>query len=339
MRYNVNMNENNNTSQAFSLKKGFFAQEIYDDYHSMDESASDNWGYKCTYQLLPHGLNGEHKFLQLDTMQLSYARRPGGMMHDTSTAKGSIVIATIEEVADKACFDRMKLQSGDILFFDDAKPFNLMSNDTFNFSVISIQKNSLGKLLPLFNKALNHRLKDKDNKLSILLYKTWKEFTEKNSEPNYKEAEKAIVKQIETFLENQTLIPSTLTRGEEIALAIRDQVYNHMDGNVSIGKFAKQYEVSEKTLQTSFKSLFGFTPKHFIRQLKLNLIHNELKESNPMQGTVSKIALKWGFKHMGQFSHYYTELFGENPSQTLKTDYRISIPIANSCVRRQEEII
>jgi len=44
-------------------------------------------------------------------------------------------------------------------------------------------------------------------------------------------------------------------------------------------------------------------------------------------------------KHMGQFSHYYTELFGENPSQTLKTDYRISIPIANSCVRRQEEII
>jgi len=261
------------------------------------------------------------------------------MMYDTSTAKGSIVIATIEEVADKACFDCMKLQSGDILFLDDSKTFNLMSNDTFIFSVISIQKSSLGKLLPLFNKALNHRLKDKGNKLSILLHKTWKEFTEKNSEPNYKAAEKAIVKQIETFLKNQTLIPSTLTRGEEIALAIRDQVYDHMDGNVSISTFAKQYGVSEKTLQTSFKSLFGFTPKHFIRQLKLNLIHNELKESNPMQGSVSSIASKWGFKHMGQFSHYYTDLFGVNPSETLKTDYQISTPIGDSCISRQEEII
>ena len=333
------MDKNNNIAQAFSLKKGFFAQEIYDDYHSMDESSSDNWGYKCTYQLLPHGLNGEHKFLQLDTMQLSYARRPGGMMHDVNTAKGSIVIATMEEVADKACFDRMKLKSGDILFFDDSKPFNLMSNDTFNFSVISIQKNSLGKLLPFFNKALHQRIKDKDNKLSILLHKTWEDFSTKNPKVNYKDAEETIVKQIVMLLESQTLIPSTLTGGEEVALAIRDQVYNHMDGNVSISTFAKQYEVSEKTLQTSFKSLFGFTPKHFIRQLKLNLIHNELKESSSVQGGVSRIALKWGFKHMGQFSHYYTELFGVNPSGTLKTDYQISIPLGDSCVRRQEEII
>ncbi len=329
----------NNTTQAFTLKKGFFSQEVYDDYYSMDESSSDNWGYACTYQLLPHGLNGEHKFLQLDTMQLSYARRSGGMMHDTTTAKGSIVVATIEEVADKACFDRMKLESGDVLFFDDSKPFNLMSNDSFNFSVISIEKTSLGKLLPLFNNALNHRIKDKDNKLLMLLHKTWEDFTRKNHKVNYKNAEISIVKQIVRLLENQTLILSILTKGEEVALAIRDQVYNHMDGNVSINNFAKQYEVSEKTLQNSFKSLFGFTPKYFIRQLKLNLVQHELKESNPMQGSVSKTAFKWGFKHMGQFSHYYTELFGVNPSVTLKTDYHINKTIANACVGRQEEIV
>jgi len=178
-----------------------------------------------------------------------------------------------------------------------------------------------------------------DKKLSKLLHKIWEKFTEKNSEANYEVAEKAIVKQIEIFLKSQTLIPSTLTRGEEIALSIRDQVYHHMDGNVGISLFAKQYKVSEKTLQTSFKSLFGFTPKHFIRQLKLNLIHNELKKSSPRQGVVSRIALKWGFKHMGQFSRYYTELFSVNPSQTLKTDYQISTAIANSCVRRQEEVL
>lgn len=333
------MNINNPTAQAFSLKKGFFSQEIYDDYPSMNESSSNNWGYECTYQLLPNGLTGEHKFLQLDTMQLSYASRSGGMMHDVSTAKGSIVIGVIEEVADKACFDRMKLKAGDILFFDDSKPFNLMSNDTFNFSVISIQKNTLGKLLPLFHKALEHRIKDKDKMLETLLHQTWKKFSTKNTKLNFKNTEKIIVKQLVTLLESQTLIPSSLTRGEKIALAIRDQVYHHMDGNINISELAQQYKVSEKTLQNSFKSLYGFTPKHFIRLLKLNLIHNELKKNDPKQSTVSRIALKWGFKHMGQFSYYYTKLFGENPSQTLRTNHQINIPIKNSCVSRQEEII
>ena len=106
--------KNSNPAQVFSLKRGFCSQETYDDYHSMNKSSSKNWNYECTYQLLPHGLNGEHKILQLDTMQLSFASRPGGMMHDTHTAKDSIVIAVIEEVKDKACFDRMKLKAGDI---------------------------------------------------------------------------------------------------------------------------------------------------------------------------------------------------------------------------------
>ena len=40
---------------------------------------------------------------------------------------------------------------------------------------------------------------------------------------------------------------------------------------------------------------------------------------NPTETSVMKIAQKWGFAHMGRFSQYYTELFGENPSVTLKT--------------------
>jgi AraC-like DNA-binding protein len=33
--------------------------------------------------------------------------------------------------------------------------------------------------------------------------------------------------------------------------------------------------------------------------------------------TVSEIALKWGFYHMGRFAIRYKALFGESPSQTL----------------------
>ena len=90
-----------------------------------------------------------------------------------------------------------------------------------------------------------------------------------------------------------------------------------MDGKVSISSLSKQHAVSEKTLQNSFKSLFGFTPKLFLRQLKLNLVHHDLVNSSSSYTTVSRIAQKWGFTHMGRFSQYYTILFGENPSVTL----------------------
>ena len=213
-----------------------------------------------------------------------------------------------------------------------------MSNDTFVFSVISIQKNSLTKSLPLFTKALNHRIKDKESVLEILLHNTWAEFTTKNTSSDYETAEKVIIKQIENLLESQTLIPSTLCKGEEIALKIRNQVYHHMDGKISVSDLSKQYRVSEKTLQNSFKSLFGFTPKRFLRQLKLNHVHNELRNSDVSQTTVSKIAHRWGFTHMGSFSKYYTELFNENPSQTLKHNSKNLESIQSSCASRKEEI-
>ena len=41
---------------------------------------------------------------------------------------------------------------------------------------------------------------------------------------------------------------------------------------------------------------------------------------------------------MGQFTRYYTDLFGENPSQTLKSIYHQEKSIEASCAIRQEEI-
>jgi AraC family transcriptional regulator, ethanolamine operon transcriptional activator len=33
---------------------------------------------------------------------------------------------------------------------------------------------------------------------------------------------------------------------------------------------------------------------------------------------VQRIASHWGFWHAGQFAHDYKQLFGENPSDTLR---------------------
>jgi AraC-like DNA-binding protein len=332
------MKEKIHNPEPLLLTQGYSIDQTYT---TIDEmlGCSDNWEHHCTYQLLPSGIKGHHRVLQLYTMQLSFVERLGGMMNDVSSAKGCFSVAVIEENRDKMCFDRIKLKTGDVLFFDDSQAFNLMSNDTIKFCVVNIQKEHLGKIKPLLKKVIKHTLKDKDFLLSKTIQDIWKnrDKTLENT-TQCQEDEKKILAVLKEILETQTPQTLKLTKGEKIALDIRDKVYGHMDGRIEVKSLAKEYQVSEKTLQNSFKSLFGFTPIVFLRLLKLNHIHHELKNLSSENTTVSKVALKWGFTHLGYFSKYYTELFGENPSQTLKHTLEQKNGMDSSCVMRQEEM-
>ena len=324
-----------------TLIEGYFSDKQYHSYEMMGESIN-NWKQLCPYQLRPDGLSGRHQVLQLHTMQIVYAKRNGGTMHNTGSAKDSLTIAVVEACADKACFGRIKLQAGDILFFDDSHPYNLITNGSIEFILITIHKSDLGSRLPKLSKSIDHLIHDTDAHWITILHDIWKRFTDtssgKKDTQSYQEAEDEILSVLMELLSKQTPSKPKLTEGEKIALLIRDQVFHHMDGNISIASLAKQYKVSEQTLQNSFKSLFGFTPKIFLRQLKLNIVRQELQKNDSEQNTVSKAALKWGFKHMGRFSAYYTELFGENPSQTLKNAQADEKGLTSACVSRQEEI-
>jgi len=324
-----------------TLTEGYFSDKQYNGYEMMSESIN-NWKQLCPYQLRPDGLSGRYQVLQLHSMKIVYAQRKGGTMHNTGSPKECFTIGVVEACAGKVCFEHLKLQAGDILFFDDSYPHNFITNDMIQFILVTIRKSSLGSRLSKLSKALDLCIKDTDARFATTLREIWKRFTESSHEKkntqSYKDAEEEVLEVIMKLLSEQTPAKSKLTAGEKIALEIRDQVFHHMDGNISISSLAKQYKVSEQTLQNSFKSLFGFTPKLFLRQLKLNIVRQELQKNDPEQSTVSKVALKWGFRHMGRFSAYYAELFGENPSQTLKNAQADKKSLTEACVSRQEEI-
>ncbi len=324
--------------EPLSLAEGYYADQYYDSYEMLAQS-TQNWKQLCPYQLQAGGISGRQQVLHLHSMQIVFAERKGGTMHNAGSAKKSLSISVVESCADKACFGRIKIQTGDILFFDDTHPHNFITNGTVKFAVITIKKSHLGSRLPELTKAIDHCIKDTDTRFSTILYKTLERFTELKNMQDYQEAENEILTVITELLSQQIPFIPKLTAGERIVLDIRNQIFEHMDGRFSIASLAEQHQISEQTLQNSFKSLFGFTPKRFLRLLKLNLVHNELMESNPNESSVSKVALKWGFSHMGRFSSYYTELFGENPSQTLKkTSFFRQKSVIEACVVRQEEI-
>ena len=323
------------------LEEGYFSEDHYDNYEMMEKSAT-NWSYNCTYRIKPDAFTGSHRVLQLSTMQLGYVSKVGGMMNDSYSASSCITIGVVVESTDKACFHRTKLHKGDICFSDNDRPYNLITNDHIKLVVINIPVNVLKSYQLDLSHVFHHTIKDTDNIFSKTADEIWEQFTnnpkDKIATQAYIVAENKIISVLKKLLKAQIPKTSKLTKGEEIALTIRDQVYAHMDGNISIESLAEQYNVSERTLQKSFKSLFGFAPTYFLRQMKLNLVHRDLKYANAKNEKVSRIAQKWGFMHMGRFSKYYAELFGENPSQTLTRFHTEEDIIVEDCVERKEEI-
>lgn len=329
-------------ANPLELSAGYFLDQYWDNRETLTHGLL-NWEYNCMYQLQPKSLRGRRQVLHLLSMQTNHVQRPGGLMHNPSSPKDTFCILVIEACEDKACYGRMKLKTGDIIFFDDEYTHNFINNGAIEFTVVSIQKSSLGSLLPKLTKIINHSIHDADAHFASTLHEIWNRFTDtstlKKQPQDFQQAEDEMLAVIMGLLAEQSPMIPKLTAGEKTALAIRNQVFHHMDGTISIHSLAKQHQISEQTLQNSFKSLFGFTPKLFLRMLKLNLVHQELLKSNSSQSTVSQIAYKWGFTHMGRFSGYYTELFEQNPSQTLKALSCEEDNIKDVCVDRQEQAI
>ncbi|WP_198170926.1 helix-turn-helix transcriptional regulator [Actinoplanes awajinensis] len=91
---------------------------------------------------------------------------------------------------------------------------------------------------------------------------------------------------------------------------------------ITIAQLADITHMSERALQAGFKRYVGIPPTTFLRQVRLDRAHEELREADPGQTTVADIAHRWGFPHLGRFAGFYRERYGVTPSQTLCASVR-----------------
>jgi len=324
------------------LKKGETLKKEFNNYVDMATSAVD-WTLFCTYQLQPNFSKGVHKILQLPTMQIAYSNLSGGIMFDYVSPKECLTFSVMQNISKKACIEQMKLETGMITIVDDKKVYNFLCSDKVELIDISLNKNADPLLLKQLRCAVDKYYLDGEQNITKLI---------KNFIDAYGDGENTILntdismqieKEItETMLELlNTQEPHTpqFTKSEKVALKIKKRLFRHMDHQMTVSSLAENYNISIKSLQNAFNSLFGISPKYFMRVLKLNLVHHELVQSDTTETTVQKIAQKWGFMHMGHFSKYYTEFFGENPSITLKESIPAIDGMKQHCVERQEEIV
>ena len=326
--------ETTKLAKGETLKKGFV------NYVEMAKSAVD-WTLFCSYQLKPKFSDGIYNILQLPSMQIVYTDMEGGIMFDYIAPEGSVTFSIMKNIAEKACIDQMKLETDMIIVTDDRKIYNLTCSGRVEFLDISLHKNADPKLRKKLTEAVDKYFIDNDQKMAKLIKGFVKEFTQNSPLDTQTsiQIEKQITEAMLQLLDEQEAQTPRFTKSEKIALEIKQKLFKHMDGKLTIASFAKEYTISAKSLQNAFRSLFDLTPNQFMRLLKLNLVHHELIQSKSSQTSVLKVAQKWGFAHMGRFSKFYTELFLENPSVTLKTDTPLPDGMKEHCVERKEEIV
>lgn len=98
--------------------------------------------------------------------------------------------------------------------------------------------------------------------------------------------------------------------------AARDFIYANASQSVSMADISNAAGTPIRTLQHQFNRAGFDSPLKILRNERLARVYYELS-SGHCKGTVTDVASRWGFVHLGRFSRYYYRRFGEVPSATL----------------------
>jgi AraC-like DNA-binding protein len=82
-----------------------------------------------------------------------------------------------------------------------------------------------------------------------------------------------------------------------------------------VSQIAAELDTTLRSLQTGFREVYGMTPHAYRTSLRMSAARTDLRRGG---GTVSEVAVRWGFLHLGRFSVDYKRMFGESPSVTLR---------------------
>lgn len=85
---------------------------------------------------------------------------------------------------------------------------------------------------------------------------------------------------------------------------------------LNVELLAAQAGISVRTLFNGFKNYLGTTPMAYLKELRFEQAHLELV--NNEHSSITDVAFKWGFTHLGRFSQEYKRRYGRLPSSVRK---------------------
>jgi len=129
----------------------------------------------------------------------------------------------------------------------------------------------------------------------------------------------AAVAMLDTFAHASTSLPEALLAPRNAALRNAvEYVHAHAHLPITAGDVARHVGLTARGLQQSFSRHLETTPSEYLRSVRLERVAEELRAGSPDQLTVTEVARRWAFAHLGRFSAAYVQRFGEYPRETLQ---------------------
>lgn len=109
-------------------------------------------------------------------------------------------------------------------------------------------------------------------------------------------------------------------RRRALAISVEEWLWRQLDDPaapaVTLGSAARELDASVRSIQLAVEEHFGVSFVRLVRLARLHQVHGALVLG--LVSNVSEAAIRHGFWHLGRFSRYYREVFGQPPSQTVR---------------------
>lgn len=92
----------------------------------------------------------------------------------------------------------------------------------------------------------------------------------------------------------------------------------HAAEPVTLADIAAAAGTTGRAVQAAFRRHYDTTPLSYLRRVRLEAAHQELRSADPAQSTVAAIAARWGFGPAARFNSFYRQRYGTSPSDTLR---------------------
>lgn len=102
-----------------------------------------------------------------------------------------------------------------------------------------------------------------------------------------------------------------------VAKQSRDYMMCNLTSSVSIPIIAQKIGASERSVHYAFQSVFGTTPKAFLKLQRMSAARNALIKAESNE-SIRSIMIDFGFVDASHFAKDYRQQFGELPSETIR---------------------
>jgi AraC-like DNA-binding protein len=107
----------------------------------------------------------------------------------------------------------------------------------------------------------------------------------------------------------------------------------HLDcASLSVREIADEIGVTERAMQSVFKSHLGMTPAEVVRRCRVERIRQDLLRGDSAGMTVIETASRWGIRNRSTLVTLYRKYFRETPAQTLSRGAQLAVPAATTAV-------